>query len=191
MAHHRPAVEALADEVLLSGLALDEPGMDLAFVQRFQRRVFGLAVSLVGDAAAAEDIAQEALLRAWRHASTYDPRRGSVPTWLLTITRNVAIDFLRLRRALPTDPEALLDISDQAMGPDDAAVAGDMAHRLRLAVAGLPFDQRRALVLATFYGQTAEAISASEQIPLGTAKTRIRAGIQKLRAAMTEPEGAR
>ena len=188
MMRRRPVVDDLSDEALLQGLALGEPGMDVAFIRRFQRRVFGLALSLVGDPALAEDVSQEAFLRAWRHAPVFDSRRGSVATWLLAITRNLAIDALRLRRAVPTDPESLHFLQDRSEGPDAAAVGADAASRLRQAIGELPGDQRRALVLAAFYGRTAGEISTSEGIPLGTAKTRIRAGMQKLRVAMTEQE---
>jgi RNA polymerase sigma-70 factor (ECF subfamily) len=182
----RPAVDDLSDEALLQGLAVGEPGMDVAFIRRFQRRVYGLALSLVSDSALAEDVAQEAFLRAWRHAAVFDARRGSVATWLLAITRNLAIDALRLRRAVPTDPETLLGMEEESDGPDRAAVQADAAARLRSAIAALPYDQRRALVLAAFYGRTADEISSSEGIPLGTAKTRIRAGMHKLRSAMID-----
>lgn len=182
----RPATDDLSDETLLQGLAVGEPGMDVAFVRRFQRRVFGLALSLVGDPVLAEDVSQEALLRAWRHAAVFDPRRGSVATWLLAITRNLSIDALRLRRATPTDPETLLHLEDESEGPDRAAERSDAASRLRRVIGTLPEEQRRALVLAAFYGRTADEISTSEGIPLGTAKTRIRAGMQKLRAAMID-----
>jgi RNA polymerase sigma factor (sigma-70 family) len=182
----RPAADGLTDEMLLSGLAMGEAGMEVAFVRRFQRRVYGLALSLVGDAALAEDISQEALLRAWRHASVFDSRRGSVATWLLSITRNLAIDSLRVRRAVPTVPEELIGLPEHAKGPEDSAIEADAASTLRKVVATLPVEQRRALVLAAFYGQTAAEISSSEGIPLGTAKTRIRAGMLKLRAAMIE-----
>lgn len=182
----RPRLGDLSDEALLAGLAVGEAGADAAFVARFQRRVYGLAFSLVGDRSMAEEVAQEALLRAWRHASVFDARRGSVATWVLTITRNLAIDALRLRRATPADPVSLLmaNLVDPARGPAEAAAANDDVERLRRAVADLPADQRRALVLATFYGHTAAEIADSEHIPLGTAKTRIRAGMTKLRAAL-------
>ncbi|MDE3086824.1 MAG: sigma-70 family RNA polymerase sigma factor [Acidobacteriota bacterium] len=187
----RPVVDDLSDEALLQGLALGEPGMDVAFIRRFQRRVFGLALSLVGDPALAEDISQEAFLRAWRHAPVFDSRRGSVATWLLAITRNLAIDALRLRRAVPADPESLVALEDGTAGPEAAAVGSDAASRLRQAIGALPVEQRRALVLAAFYGRTANEISTSEGIPLGTAKTRIRAGMQKLRLVMTAQESGR
>src|SRR5213083_1259414 len=96
---------SVSDETLLAGLASGEHDAAVAFVRRFQRRVFGLALAILGDPAAAEDVAQEAFARAWRHAAAYDPRRGPVANWLLVITRNLAVDAARLRRALPIDPD--------------------------------------------------------------------------------------
>ena len=87
------------DAALISALALNDEAAAVAFVRRFQGPVFGLAVSITRDRALAEDIAQEAFLRAWRAAGSYDVRRGSVLTWLLTITRNLAIDAIRARRS--------------------------------------------------------------------------------------------
>src|SRR5215469_6263843 len=95
----------LSDDGLLAGMALGEQSAAVAFVRRYQKRVFGLAYSMTGDAGVAEDVAQEAMIRVWRHAPVFDPRRGSVASWVLTITRNLAIDALRLRRAVPTDPD--------------------------------------------------------------------------------------
>ena len=95
---------SLSDEALVSGFAAGEPDAAAAFVRRFQARVFGLAMTMVGDAAIAEEISQEAFVRAWRHAPGYDPRRGRVTTWILAITRNLAIDHLRSRRPEPIDP---------------------------------------------------------------------------------------
>ncbi|MGH9121939.1 MAG: RNA polymerase sigma factor, partial [Acidimicrobiales bacterium] len=162
------------------------------FVERFQRRVFGLAFTIVGDSRAAEDVAQEALLRAWRHGPAFDPRRASVATWLLSITRNLAIDALRLRRALPTDPATFLTITDASdrRAPEHAAVASDEVGRLRAALADLPPEQCRALVLAAFYGQTAQEVATAEGIPLGTAKTRIRSAMGKLRGSLVQEGGS-
>jgi RNA polymerase sigma factor (sigma-70 family) len=187
-----PDHDALSDEALLAGLGSDEADTGAAFVRRYQRRVFGLALSIVSDPGLAEDIAQEAMAKAWRHAQAYDPRRGSVATWLLTITRNLAIDALRLRRAQPTDPEALvaLEAPSSAGDPVEIATSNDDAGRIRAAVRRLPMDQRRALVLAAFHGRTAKEISAAEDIPLGTAKTRIRSGLLKLRAMLVEQGAA-
>src|ERR1700704_1503346 len=99
---------AVSDDALVAGLAAGDQDAAAAFVRRFERRVFGLARTIVPDDRAAEDVAQEAFLRAWRHAAAYDPRRGSVVGWLLTITRNLAIDAVRVRRPVAFDPAALL-----------------------------------------------------------------------------------
>jgi RNA polymerase sigma-70 factor (ECF subfamily) len=132
-------------------------------------------------------VAQEAFLRAWRRSAGYDARRGRVVTWLLAITRNAAIDVVRLRRAQPMDPEVLasrlqLEQSRRDAG-DDYSVLADR-DLLRRALDGLPDEQRRALVLATFFGRTAREIGELEGVPLGTAKTRIRTAMIRLREAV-------
>src|SRR5215471_1720730 len=105
-------VRTLSDEALLTGLGSGDPDAAAAFVDRFQRRVFGLTLSILQDRQAAEEAAQEAFVRAWRHATAYDPRRGTVASWLLTIARNVAVNMLPTHRTYPTDREALLGLHD-------------------------------------------------------------------------------
>jgi RNA polymerase sigma-70 factor (ECF subfamily) len=180
----------LSDDGLLAGMALGEQAAAVAFVRRYQRRVFGLAYSMTGDAGIAEDVAQEAMIRVWKHAPVFDPRRGSVASWVLTITRNLAIDALRLRRAVPTDPDdfAAAAFRSNEHNPEDAVQRGDVHHMVRDALEVLPPEQRRAVVLAAVYGRTALEISESEGIPLGTAKTRIRTALIRLRAAIEHPE---
>lgn len=175
-----------SDEALLAGVAVGDEHAVVGFVRRYQGRVFGLALSMVGEPALAEDIAQETLLRVWRHAPVYDARRGAVSTWVLTIARNLAIDALRVRRATPIDPDDLIGLGlvSREAGPDDAACTADAVAGLKAALRTLPVEQRRAIVLAGFFGLTATEIAASEQIPLGTAKTRVRSALLKLRASM-------
>jgi len=180
---------ALSDESLLAGLGAGDRRAAAAFVRRFERRVFGLALSVVGDPALAEDVAQEALTRAWRHAQAFDPRKGAVATWLLTITRNLAVDALRMRRSDPRPPGDLADMlgaSNAEAGPAETAVARDEGTAVRVALRLLPAEQRRALIISAFHGRTAREIAELEGIPLGTAKTRIRAGLMRLRSVMTE-----
>jgi len=179
---------SLSDEALLEGMGLGDRAAAAAFVKRFQARVYGLALSVVGDHLLAEDVAQEALTKAWRNAGAYDARRGAVATWLLTITRNLAIDTLRLHRARPSDPDsmAMFDLPSQEPGPADTVVMADTARGVRRAIAQLPIDQRRALVMSAFYGRTAQEIASAEGIPLGTAKTRIRSGMLKLRGLLDQ-----
>ena len=180
---------SLSDESLVAGMAAGDTDAATAFVRRFQRRVFGLACAVVGDRGAAEDVAQEAFLRAWRSASGYDARRGSVAAWLLTITRNHAIDTIRMRSSQPLDPgllEAKLDLHSQPRSDVDALPD---TERVRAALAELPAKQRRALVLAVYFGRTALEISTLDGVPLGTVKTRIRAGLMKLRASLEVEDG--
>jgi RNA polymerase sigma-70 factor (ECF subfamily) len=173
-------VVALSDESLIAGMASGDDDALAAFVRRFQARVFGLALTVVDDIGVAEEVAQDAFLRAWRHAATYDPRRGRVSTWLLTITRNLAIDAVRLRRDRPVDPDRLM--ATLADGHTDPGYDG--TEHLRAGLRQLPADQARPIVLAVVYGLTAREIAEQEGIPLGTAKTRIRRGLARLRAAL-------
>ena len=183
---------SVSDDALLAGLGTGDPEAAAAFVGRFQRRVYGLALTIVGEARAAEDVAQEAFVRAWRHAGAFDPRRGTVVTWLLTITRNLAIDAVRVRRPVAVDPATILDldIAGAERLPDELAALRDDADRLAAAMARLSPEQRRALVLAGLLGHTAREVSEHEGIPLGTAKTRIRTGLLRLRAALVSEERA-
>ncbi len=181
-------LDRLSDDALLAAVSLGERDAAAVFVRRFQRRVYGLAVTMTGDAALADDLAQLAFERAWRHAGTYDGRRGSVVTWLLTITRNVVIDEMRVRRPIPFDPDLLSRLlpASSAVDPQRAAIDADQLGRVGVELAGLPVDQRRAVLLATLAGRTAGEIAEIEGIPLGTAKTRIRTGLRRLRAAVAE-----
>jgi RNA polymerase sigma factor (sigma-70 family) len=182
---------SLSDEALLAGFAAGEAEAAAAFVRRFQARVYGLVITIVGDEARAEEIAQETFVRAWRHAATYDSRRGRVATWLLTIARNLAIDLTRVKRVDPVAPEVVANrlqrAGEAATSPDEAALAPDQRDRVRRAIAELPAEQRRALVLAVYLGRTAREISDLDDVPLGTVKTRIRSAMLRLRDTLGSP----
>jgi RNA polymerase sigma factor (sigma-70 family) len=172
-----------SDEALLAGLAAGQTDAAAAFVRRYQARVYGLVITIVRDPGTAEDVAQEAFVRAWRHAGTYDARRGRVATWLLTIARNAAIDAMRARRPEPLDPEivaARLQLAREEVTPPDDRM------RVRGALSELPEPQRRALFLAAFAGRTAREIGELENAPVGTIKTRIRTAMSKLRDSLEE-----
>ncbi len=182
----------VSDEALLSGLTTGDPEIAVAFVRRFQGVVFGVAVAVVRDPQLAEDIAQQTFERAWRHAQVYDPRRGSVRTWLTAVAHNLAVDAVRARRASPVPPEdleALLGLVTTET-PERRALADESARLVRRAVAALPRGQARALVMAGIYGMTAREVAEAEGVPLGTAKTRIRTGMLRVRALLEE-EGER
>jgi RNA polymerase sigma factor (sigma-70 family) len=183
------AGERRTDEGLLAGLGAGDAELAVAFVRRFQRIVFGVALSVTGDPGTAEDVAQQAFEQAWRHASVYDSRRGSVRAWLTTITHNLAIDVIRARSAVPVDPDDLpVLLAAMTESPERLAVANDSAAGLRRALTRLPAPQARAVAMSGIYGMTAKQVADTEGIPLGTAKTRIRDGMQRLRAAFLPEE---
>lgn len=177
---------SLSDESLLAGMASGDPEATTAFIRRYQARVFGLALAILSDRAAAEEVAQETFIRAWRHGAGFDARRGQVATWLLTITRNLAIDAMRMRRVEPLDPAILMSMLERGSPAEfeEPLVKADESQRLRRALAELPRDQRVAVVQAGFVGRTAREISEIEGVPIGTVKTRIRSALMKLRAAL-------
>jgi RNA polymerase sigma factor (sigma-70 family) len=182
-----------SDEALLAGFAGGDSVSAAAFVRRFQGRVYGLALTIVRDPAVAEEIAQETFARVWRHGGGYDPRRGRVATWLLSIARNLAIDITRMRRAKPADPELIaaeLSISVSSPAVDEAQPP-DEREQLRDAIAELPDEQRRAIVLTAYLGRTAREISELDGVPLGTVKTRIRSAMLKLRSELETEDDRR
>ena len=183
MRHRGIYDDQVTDEALLAGIAVGDDHALLLFVRRYQRRLFGLALGILADPGIAEDVTQEAFIRILRHAAVFDARRGSVATWTLTITRNLAIDALRIHRAIPVSPDHRIftGLVSDATSPEDATERSDAAIPLRKALARLPQDQRRAVLLACVYGRTALEIAAEESIPLGTAKSRVRLGMARLR----------
>lgn len=176
------------DEALLAAMAQGDEDAVVAFVRRYERRVYGLAWTMLGDAGLAEEVVQEAFVRAWHHAGTFDARRAAASTWVLTIARNLAIDHVRLRRPLPVPADDLVALAGVSDGGLDGDSGPERRERLRQALAELPDGQRRAVVLAAAYGYTAAEIGTAEAIPLGTAKTRIRAGLGKLRRLLEAGE---
>ncbi|HEX4289556.1 MAG TPA: sigma-70 family RNA polymerase sigma factor [Trebonia sp.] len=182
--------ERLPDETLLAGLGAGDAELSVAFVRRFQGLVFGVALNVLRDRNVAEDVAQQAFERAWKHAQMFDGRQGTVRGWLTRITHNLAIDVLRGRSSAPMDPNDLaLLITSLADSPERIAVANDSAAGLRRELRRLPPEQARAVAMAGIYGMTARQVADAEGVPVGTAKTRIRYGLQKLRSALL-PEDA-
>lgn len=175
--------ESISDEALLACIALGEPDAVEEFISRYERRVYGAALTIVRDRSLAQEVAQDAFVRVWRHADTYDPRRGSVNTWLMRITHNLCVDALRVRRPLAVDPVTLLGLTDDQHDPTrDMHAFAPVRHALLT----LPPEQARTVLLAAMYGYNAQMISELDRIPLGTAKTRIRLGLEKLRLSLDE-----
>jgi RNA polymerase sigma-70 factor (ECF subfamily) len=156
---------------------------------RHGRSVYGLAARILGDPAEAEDLTQDVFTLAWKNAVRYDPARGAVAAWLLVTTRTRAIDRIRARRSRPQgasddDGRKMANIPDGSPSVDVIVATSQEAARVRVALADLPVDQRDALDLAYFQGLSHSEIADQTGIPLGTIKTRIRSGLQRLREAM-------
>ena len=137
------------DAALLVAVALGDEGACRTFVDRHSSRVFGVALAVCRDRSLAEDVAQRAFEQAWRHAASYDPDRASARTWLLTITRRLAIDEVRRRRPIPLGPDDL-DAALAPSGSDTERTGLEAMERDRVAaaLAELPESQRRAVVFA-------------------------------------------
>jgi RNA polymerase sigma-70 factor (ECF subfamily) len=156
--------------------------------RRFARLIFGLAVQSL-DRAAAEDLVQDVFLVVWRNARRFEPERGTVRAWVLQITHFRLLNELRRRSRQPEvvpDPEGVVLASLPANIPGPAEATWEQHRRavLTSALDELPPPQREALSLAFLDDLTHEQVAAELGLPLGTAKTRIRAGLQKLRATL-------
>jgi RNA polymerase sigma-70 factor (ECF subfamily) len=149
-------------------------------------RVFGLALRIVRDPAQAEEVAQEAFLEIWRTASRFDPAKGSAQAWMLTIVHRKSVDRVRSAQA-STRRDTTYELRNQTVDHDstaDAAHASMEARRVRNAMESLTAVQREALELAYFGGYTHTEVARMLDLPVGTAKTRIRDGIIRLRDTM-------
>jgi len=147
---------------------------------RYASVVYAVALRVLGEAGAAEDVLQEVFLQLWRNPGAFDAARGSLGAWLAVITRNRAIDSLRKRR-----PETDIEDCVVSVAPDLAAEAdrSRAAEKVRNVLGGMPAAQRDALQMAYFEGLSHTEIATKTGEPLGTIKTRIRAGLMSLRKA--------
>ena len=164
------------------------------FYDKYSPAMFALAVRIVGEGADAEDVVLDAFTQAWNKASTYDASRGSVLGWLTTMTRTRALDCVRSRGRRTR----AVDTASRTMGDDPVAVAGyavsaadvveldERAVAVNGAMAVLSGQQRSAIELAFFEGLTHTEIAERLGEPLGTIKTRIRLGMQKLRDVLRD-----
>jgi RNA polymerase sigma-70 factor, ECF subfamily len=182
----------LADEDLLG---MVEAGHERAFevlYDRHARVAYSLAYRLLGDSAAAEDLVQDAFLAVWRGSARYSSSRGSVRTWLLAILHNRGIDRLRSVAASARRQEALEQIATGVV-PDiaEAAAGRAEAHAIRAALNTLPDEQLEVLKLAYYGGFTHQEISQMLEVPLGTVKSRMRLGLDRVRRSLDPPTFAR
>ena len=157
-----------------------------ALYDRHSSLVFGLGLRILKDQAEAEDLAQDVFLHLWRRADLFDAQRGAFLGWLVSLTRNRAIDRLRARRTKETKTEAyeverLADAPSKALDPNETAYAGELRNAVARALGVLPEAQRTALELAYFGGLSHSEIAEKLETPLGTVKARIRQGMLRMR----------
>jgi RNA polymerase sigma-70 factor (ECF subfamily) len=155
----------------------DQSAMGILY-DRYSRVVYAVALRVLGDTGAAEDVLQEVFMQLWRNPAAFDASRGNLGPWLAVIARNRAIDSLRKRR-----PETDFENVVVSVTPDMAGEAENsrVLTKVRGALSEMPASQRTALEMAYFEGLTHSEIAAKTGEPLGTVKTRIRAGLMALR----------
>jgi RNA polymerase sigma-70 factor (ECF subfamily) len=182
-----PSEELDADQRLMRAFADRDPGAADTIYHRFAGRIYGLGLVMLGNEAAAQDLVQDTFVKLWRSADRYDRTRGKLETWVLLMARSLAIDAIRRRvlEARTLESAGHPSETDQGPGPAERAVTIDLTERARRAMAALPPEQRAALELAYLAGKTSAEISDLEGIPVGTAKTRIRAALLRLRDQMS------
>lgn len=176
--------DRLADQAALARMARGDHDALAELYDRHARPIYSLALRILQDPSDAEDIVQEVFSQAWQQAGRYDPSRGAVAAWLLTVGRSRAIDRLRARRARPEnlmDERAVLDVVDLGQTQDQQILSAEQIACVRAALDELPVLQRVAIELAYYEGLTHAEIAARLEQPLGTVKTRIRLALLKLR----------
>lgn len=184
-----PRAESVSDEDLMSQLAAGRQEALGPLYTRYAQRIFNLAVQSL-DRAGAEEIVQDVFLAVWRKADTFSPERGAFRPWIFQIAHYRILNELRLRSRRPQaepDPEGahLAALSDPDAEPGEVMGREEDRALVRSALEALPPDQRKALSLAFLQDLTHEQVAAELNLPLGTAKTRIRAGLQKMRAQLS------
>jgi RNA polymerase sigma-70 factor (ECF subfamily) len=151
----------------------------------------GLLVRILQHPQDAEEVLLDVYMKAWKYASGYSEKRGSVQAWLLIMARNAAIDRIRARRAQPgtlaLEPDKFPEPAAPGATPEEESVLGERRMRVQQVLRELPPEQREALVLAFFAGLTHAELAAKLGEPLGTIKSRIRMGLVRLRGLLEEP----
>ena len=183
-----------ADDVALLKrmVAADETALG-ALYDRWVRSLYSLVLHLLRDPDEAEDVVEETFWQAWRKANSYEPSRGAVSTWLLTIGRRKALDRLRARKRsredLVDNDRAFDDLPSRSQDPSVDAEGSELKENVKAALRGLPAEQREVLELGYFSGMSQTEIAEATGQPLGTVKTRMRLALQKLREPLSMHRG--
>ena len=179
----RMAGETELSDLLVAVAKGDRAALRAIYVRQ-STRLFGVAMAILRDRAAASDVLQEAFLKVWERARQFDPARGSAEAWLGSIVRYAALDVARVRgREMPTDDP---NLGDTAIDPDalDALLASESGKRLRACLAQLEPKNRQGIVLAFVHGLSHPEVASRLDQPLGTVKSWIRRGLASLRECM-------
>jgi RNA polymerase sigma factor (sigma-70 family) len=183
------AYRAQQDSHLVALVAEGDATALEALYDRYGEAAWSLALRILTDQSLAEDVVREVFLSLWREARRFDPARGTVATYLLSTTHHRAVDVVRreenLRRRHGPE-EALALAPDQPSGLEDEVEVAERRSRIRAALAELPEPQREALMLAYFGGYTQQEIASLVGVPLGTVKTRMAAGMRRLKDELRE-----
>ena len=166
-----------------------------ALYDRWVRALYSLVVHLLKDPDEAEDVVEETFWQAWKKASSYEPSKGAVSTWLLTIGRRKALDRIRARNRHKEDPigrdQSFADLPSTANDPAQDIEGKELREQVRAALRELPDEQREVLELGYFKGLSQSEIAEATGQPLGTVKTRMRLAMQKLREPLSMHRGER
>ena len=180
-------LEGLDDRALVARVTEGDGGALEALYGRYGRACFGLARRILADEQFAQDVVQEVFLTVWRDASRFDASRGGFSTWLLSMTHHKAVDSVRREENLRkrrTTAEALETRESEAPRVEDAVWSLLRRERVRVVLATLPDPQREALTLAYFGGYTQREIAGLTETPLGTVKTRMLAGMRRMKVSL-------
>jgi RNA polymerase sigma-70 factor (ECF subfamily) len=169
-----------ADLAMVAGLKAGDQGAMAELYDRYSSVVHAVALRVLGDTGAAEDVLQEIFLQLWRNPGAFDAARGSLGSWLAVITRNRAIDSLRKRRPETDIEDVVLSVAPDLAGEAERA---RVAEKVRGVMGTMTPVQRSALEMAYWEGMSHSEIADRTGEPLGTVKTRIRAGLIALRKA--------
>jgi RNA polymerase sigma-70 factor (ECF subfamily) len=169
-----------ADLTIVTGLKAGDQGAMADLYDRYSSVVYAVALRVLGDTGAAEDVLQEVFLQLWRNPNSFNAARGSLASWLAVVTRNRAIDSLRKRRPETDIEDVVLSVAPDLAGAAELARA---AEKVRGVMGTMAPAQRSALELAYWEGMSHSEIAEKTGEPLGTIKTRIRAGLIALRKA--------
>jgi RNA polymerase sigma-70 factor, ECF subfamily len=168
------------DAALVSAIRSGNESAMAELYDRYSAIVYSVALRVLGDTGAAEDVLQEVFMQLWRNPGAFDSSRGNLAPWLAVIARNRAIDTLRKRHGETDIEDVVVSVEPDLAGEADRAIA---MTKVRTVLGGMPAAQRSALELAYFEGLSHSEIAAKTGEPLGTVKTRIRAGLLALRQA--------